>query len=1023
MKTSIHKSSVQKSSLLKNCILFRIMLRAAAFTCVASVLLPNIIRAQAAPQPPQQQPTSQQQPLPPQPPLSSNASNAALDEIVIMSPFTVTTTHDRGYLATNSTAGTRLDTPIKELPMPIEVITGEFIQDTGATDLRQSLRYSSGILLQTQNDYGAPAGSFSLSPGKVNSPEGLTASPDQTHMKIRGFDADSVLRDGFRRQNSTDSINIARVEVARGPASLLYGVGNFGGVVNYLVKTPDFKKPGAEFTFGAGSYDFFRGTLDLTGPIPITAAAGKLAYRLTGAAESAGSYTDFNRQKHFFVSPVIEWRPFPNTSILLDVEYGRQNFSGIGWQRLRAAVSGFVNDSAGYNGDFYQLPGKDVRAFRWSGPDTYRNTRANNIEFKISQRLAPGLFLLAGVNYSTFNYAQLDNLAAFQTVDAGSNVPPWAVAPVLYAGIVPTQDGVPAQPTPSTIAYQWEHRDRQDMHVQPRVELTYTLKLFQDRSPWLRMNHQFLLGYTYTRETSNYQTRQTPGDVAQYHSPADTNYFRYGHQPDGTPDHPLVEWDNHKSATADPAAYAVYQGRFLDDRITLIAGARRDRSWNNTWTLDPEYNSDGTPRGSTTPATVQSTASKDTTYQYGVSIAVLRELSLYAMHSEGIQPNYQGKLDFYGRPLVAALAKNNEYGIKFKLFDGRLSGTISRFEITRTRTQVGDSSNVWSAPVVAGKLNFDPAKPIVYQVNDMNPANNTGPATTDPATVAKWNAAVTAGAIYQATNSTGATNWYVNASTQAGADYMDTLFAKVADYNYNWWGWLYNGSDPGSKPFDNLVNNATMDDNGAQNSVATGSDRARGWDAQIIISPIDDLQILLSWSHIEKTVLSAAQWAKYPHPQDRWAIWYAPYTFAATAGRPLNEVYADPADTSTYIAFGTGLPMDDTPKNQGTFWVNYNLPKKTPLKGLSIGLGGYYESSRVIYPAYGQNALDIHGNQIFLSTPSRVSYNAMLKYAFKYRRHPVSVQLNIDNLLNDRKLYGWVYAAPISWKLTLSLAL
>ena len=387
------------------------------------------------------------------------------------------------------------------------------------------------------------------------------------------------------------------------------------------------------------------------------------------------------------------------------------------------------------------------------------------------------------------------------------------------------------------------------------------------------------------------------------------------------------------------------------------------------------------------------------------------------MHSEGVEPNYQGKLDFYGNPLQASLAKDNEFGVKLDLLNGRISGTISRFIITRSRAQVGSSSLVWYAPVVGKTLHFNPNKDIVYNVNDLNPNNNGwNQAVVD--STQQWNAGVAAGSIYQATNSAGSTNWYVDATKPSGAAFMDSIFANVAkEKQYGWWGWIYNGADPGSLPFDNLVNNATMDDNGAQHSVATGSDRSSGWDGQLLITPVDNLQILLSWSHIEKVVLNAQAWAKYPYPQDRWAIWYAPISWSATAGRPLSQVYSNPQDTSTYIAFGNGLPMDDTPRDQGTFWINYKMPKSTSLKGLSFGFGGTYESSRVIYPAYGQNALDNNGNTIFLSTPSKTIYNAMVRYAFKLNGHDSSVQLNVDNVANDHKLYGFIYNAPRSWRL------
>jgi iron complex outermembrane recepter protein len=953
-------------------------------------------------------------------PPAADAAAAPDSETVVLSPFQVDVSKDKGYRATNSISGTRLNSAIKDLPMPIEVVTEEFLRDTGSTDLRESLRYSSGILLQTQNDYGAAAGSFSSSPGKINNPEGSTANPDQTHMKIRGFQTESVLRDGFRRQNATDSVNISRVEVARGPASLLYGVGNFGGVVNYLVKQPE-TKPGGEITLSYGSYDFKRATLDLTGPLT---SSGSVAYRLTGAWQNTDSYTDFNSEKHFFISPVVVWRPFKDTEILVDFEYGTQRQDGIGWQDVRAAVSSYVNDSAGYNGNFLPIPGKDVRTFRWSGPDTYRDSTATNFEFKITQNIGENLHFLAGVNHATFNWDQLDNLAALRTVSSGSNVPAWAIAPVTYAGLTSAQSGVPAGPQDSTLSYQWERQWQENTHDQVRVELNYDLKLFQNSSKWLRMDNSFLAGFSYTKERTKIRTRQTPGDVANYHSPADYSYLRFGTQGDGvTADHPLVEWDNSDATTSDPALYAVYQGKFLNERLTLIAGVRRDRSWNKIWQYNPEYRSDGTKGGDADPYTTSNPASKDTTTQFGASFAVTREISVYAMQSEGVEPNYQGKLDLYGNPLQAALAKNKEVGLKLDLFNGRLSGTISRFQITRTRTQIGSSSLVWFAPVASSHTNFDPTKDIVYNVNDLNPYTNTwNTAAVDSTT--QWNAAVASGAVYQATNSAGATNWYANASKTDGAALLDAVFANVEKNNqYGWWGWIYSGADPGSLPFDNLVNNATMDDNGNQKSVATGSDRSSGWDTQLIFTPIDNLQILVSWSHITKVVLNAQAWAKYPYPEDRWAIWYAPISWAATAGRPLSEVYTDPTDTSTFIAFGTGLALDDTPKDQGTFWINYQFPKTTALEGLTLGVGGFYESERQIYPAYGQNALDNSGNPIFLTTPSRTTINAMIKYAFKLRGHDTSIQLNVDNVANDRKLYGFIYAEPRRWQLTFSYKL
>ena len=305
----------------------------------ASSVAPTVLRAQTTTVPPA---------------ADSLAADPSAEETVVLSPFKVTTTQDKGYRATNTTSGTRLDTAIKDLPMPIEVITEQFIRDTGANDLRESLRYSAGIQLQTQNDWGVPSGYASVVPGRINNPEGSTATADQSRVKIRGFLTDSTLRDGFRRQNSTDSVNLARVEVIRGPSALLYGVGNFGGVVNYQVKTPQ-AKPATEVGFELGSYGFKRATFDYTTPLTDT-----LGFRLNGAIQDTDDYTEYAKEDHYFIAPIVVWKPWANTEITLDTEYGDQDRYGIGFKNLRAIPSGFVNDSAGLDGDFLQIPGKNV---------------------------------------------------------------------------------------------------------------------------------------------------------------------------------------------------------------------------------------------------------------------------------------------------------------------------------------------------------------------------------------------------------------------------------------------------------------------------------------------------------------------------------------------------------------------------------------------------------------------------------------------------------------------------------------
>ncbi|HET7536120.1 MAG TPA: TonB-dependent receptor plug domain-containing protein, partial [Candidatus Didemnitutus sp.] len=169
------------------------------------------------------------------------------EETLVLSPFKVSTDKDKGYAATNAISGSRVDTPIKDIPLPIQVVTSEFINDIGATNLRESLSYVAGIGLQSQNDLENKGGiggiqTSAYGPGGVNNPEGITSNISGTQVKIRGFITNNVLRDGFLRGSPSDSIGIDRIEVVQGPNALLYGTGNFGGVVDYLTRRPSDKQ-------------------------------------------------------------------------------------------------------------------------------------------------------------------------------------------------------------------------------------------------------------------------------------------------------------------------------------------------------------------------------------------------------------------------------------------------------------------------------------------------------------------------------------------------------------------------------------------------------------------------------------------------------------------------------------------------------------------------------------------------------------------------------------------------------------
>lgn len=923
-------------------------------------------------------------------PAPADTRITAEGEVIALSPFVVSTEKDKGYRATNSISGTRLDTPIKELPMPIEVITESFLRDTGSSDLRQSLRYSAGIVLQSQNDQGTNA---FYGAGGVHNPEGATANKTQSTFKVRGYITDVILRDGYRRQSATDSINIGRIEVIRGPAALLYGIGNFGGIVNYLPKNPLEKQQtwlGATY----GSHDFMRTTLDTTGPL---GQSGKAAYRLTGAWQDTGNQTELYNENHWFISPSLSFRPTSKTHVSVDFELGTQRETGLGFQSVRARsdIDGIGQADRLQSSGFVQFAGKDNRTFRWSGPDTFRDSDQNNLRAQVTQEVLPGLNLLAGYNRSRVTFDGRDVNGSMR-----QNVGPVALRDTITVIPIDSANGsseFTRTQTPNTIfEYLWTKSTERNERQQARFEANYAFKLFESHK-WLAIDSSFLVGRsTETAETATSLNR-TANNTFNYKKPTDTTYLRFGRQGDGSADAAMVNVNRIKTEAENTGDYAVYQGKFLDERLVVVAGVRRDQNDNavDSATFHPTASS----------SSVRRPVQKDNTEQYGASFRILPQLSVYALRAGGIQPNFDGKRDAAGNPLGPVTAESREFGLKIDLLDGRISGTISKFKIKRSGVPFGQ----WWMPTL--KNTFNASRPIVYNVGNFSPSSvaggsNGGNGAADAA-IAQWNAGVAAGAIYQLPVN-GTPNWYVNASQAAGAAYLDRVFTLTTTTNPGWPGWLYIS--------DANTNNSWEDrgDGNGYQAFVQQEDESEGWDAQLMFSPTDNFQFLVSYAHTKRVITNPGKFIKYPYPENRWAVWNFPDSNWGLTGYPRDQVYTDPTDTSTWtgIGWGAGQSRDDTPKHSVSGWASYHFTGDTA-KGLVLGVGGQWDSEREYFSGItvaGQKQTNGAGKLTILKHKARLNLDLMARYPFKVQNRDAFVQLNINNVLGDEDLYGLIYA-------------
>ncbi|MHC5860860.1 TonB-dependent siderophore receptor [Nostoc sp.] len=242
-------------------------------------------------QPPQTPPTAEQQkPGNQTQPKPSTSSDEPIELVV--------TGEQDGYSVPDSTTATKTDTPQRDIPQSIQVIPQQVIKDQQITRISDVARNVSGVSLQ--GSYGADTDAYI----------------------IRGFVTYNSLRNGFQAgDNYIDPNTIERVEVLKGPASVLYGQFEPGGVVNYVTKQP-LATPYYASEFTVGSYGEYKSSIDISGPLT---SDQKLLYRLNVGYENFGSFIDFVKGQYFSIAPVLSYKISDNTNLTLEYEHTSQN--------------------------------------------------------------------------------------------------------------------------------------------------------------------------------------------------------------------------------------------------------------------------------------------------------------------------------------------------------------------------------------------------------------------------------------------------------------------------------------------------------------------------------------------------------------------------------------------------------------------------------------------------------------------------------------------------------------------------
>jgi iron complex outermembrane recepter protein len=198
------------------------------------------------------------------------------------------------YYIPDAVTATKTDTPLMETPMSVKVVPKQVLKDQQVITVDQALKNVSGIVAGAGG-----TGTFFM----------------------RGFGNFNLYRDGFLNQSqwshTEDLANVERVEVLKGPGSILYGRTEPGGLVNFVTKSPlneSYYSLNQQF----GSFDLYRTSIDATGPLT---ANKDLAYRFNLGYQTNRTFQEFGGNERLMVAPSLRWNISDRTVSTLKVEY------------------------------------------------------------------------------------------------------------------------------------------------------------------------------------------------------------------------------------------------------------------------------------------------------------------------------------------------------------------------------------------------------------------------------------------------------------------------------------------------------------------------------------------------------------------------------------------------------------------------------------------------------------------------------------------------------------------------------
>ncbi|TDW51852.1 iron complex outermembrane receptor protein [Flavobacterium sp. 270] len=535
--------------------------------------------------------------------LSENQED--LDEVVITK---------NKYKQDKPSLSLRLQTPVLEIPQNIQIVSGQTLKD------QQIISMSDGVI---RNVSGAVR---------------LEHWGDMyTNITMRGSQI-QAFRNGFNVVSSfwgpltEDMSFVDHIEFVKGPAGFMLSSGDPSGLYNVVTKKPTGITKG-EATVMAGSYDFYRASIDLDGKFD---KKGKFLYRFNGAIQKKGSHRPFEHNDRYVIAPVLSYQIDDKTKVTLEYNYQMANMTEVG--------SYYV---FGADGGGYATTPVDFTMTQPGLPDTKINDHSGYLVFE--HRFDDNWKLTAQTTY--FKYLQ-EGYSSWPSAVGPATTPTGTIG----TGEIIRNVGI------------WDSES--NMYL---GQIFFNGK-FNTGS----ITHKLLGGVDlgskdYMADWGQSHDLDTPAN------PFNVNNPYYGIPANGLPNFDRDTPLSVRAAAAGglmsseyAAAYMQEEVGFFQNKVRLTIAGRYTWISQASWGGAPIADSHITPR-------------------IGLSVSLTDNLAVYGLYDQAFTP--QSGIIKNGDDVKALTGNNMEVGIKKDWFDGSWSTTLAAYSILKKNELTSDPAN------------------------------------------------------------------------------------------------------------------------------------------------------------------------------------------------------------------------------------------------------------------------------------------------------------------------------------------